>query len=210
MVTCDNFVKFIIDEDEDMDPADVAARDEHASGCTDCWRFMRGYKAYKTYTAEKRVQDVGKDAPWVRESVIRYAHEDIERRRRAEKRLLERKLSRERAGRERAAKERLERERAEQVQAELDRAEQARAAYGRAEAESARSRSRTRSRALTLVSCGALAIGARIAIGLLPAVDVATNSVARDPERANDGTATLSTPGLDRGEVAPIRSRTRR
>ena len=81
MVNCENFVEYVVDADEDMDESDREARDFHASLCEDCGRFLEGVRAYAAYeTAVKNGAPRVKDAPWVRESVLRAASEAIDRR----------------------------------------------------------------------------------------------------------------------------------
>jgi hypothetical protein len=92
MVNCDNFVHFMVEDEEDLTHETREARESHATSCERCSRLMRGYRAYVSRKRTPR-EEIGTDAPWVKESLVRAANARFDRLEVAER---ERVLSRNR------------------------------------------------------------------------------------------------------------------
>jgi hypothetical protein len=77
MVNCDNFLHFMVEEDEDLDDETVKSREEHARACEECSRLQRGYRAF--VSCRRVSSSIGKDAPWVKENLVKAANQAIDR-----------------------------------------------------------------------------------------------------------------------------------
>ncbi len=80
MIDCKEFLHLIAEDELDLTRESRSERDLHAASCEGCYRLSRGYRAYvKTKEAERKRRKVGRDAPWVKESLVRAANAAIDR-----------------------------------------------------------------------------------------------------------------------------------
>ena len=86
MIGCDEFLHLMAEDELDLTRESRSERDLHAVTCDSCYRLDRGYRAYvSAKKAERKRKDVGRDAPWVKESLVRAANAAIDRMEAAEK-----------------------------------------------------------------------------------------------------------------------------
>ena len=90
MIDCDNFVTFMVEDDADLEPAVLVAREQHARTCEDCRDFREGYRDFVAYRAAQEagtlpLEEVNRKDP-VQDVVFRAAREAISEREREERR----------------------------------------------------------------------------------------------------------------------------
>ena len=80
MINCEEFLHLIAEDELDLTRESRSERDLHAASCERCYRLSRGYRAYVSRKQEERKhRKVGRDAPWVKESLVRAANAAIDR-----------------------------------------------------------------------------------------------------------------------------------
>ncbi len=84
MMNCDDFPRYLVDEDRELDEVTREAREAHARICEDCAHLLEGYLAHVAY--ERSVRNGAPrrmPSPRVREMVVRAANAAIDRRQEA-------------------------------------------------------------------------------------------------------------------------------